>query len=84
MLREIGFDRTGLRKVEVPMNSWKTDDKYNEIGALNQRNNIQAVAPLSYAVLCEGLGWSRTEVDVLIRAVKRDIANTHFHGYTSM
>lgn len=84
MLRDLGFENIKQRKIDVPMNAWSSDRRLKRVGTMNKQNNIAAIGPLSYTVLCEGLGQSREEVDRLITAVKKDLENESLRGFMSM
>lgn len=67
------------------MNPWCKDIKYKNIGAMNEPNNLAALAPCTYAVLCnDTVGWSREDADDMIGKVMTDLQNTRIRGFTTM
>lgn len=85
-LQEVGFVNIGAVREKWPTNSWPRDKKYKQIGIWNTENVIRALAAVSLAVFTwpkseNSLGWSRTEVEVLLAGVRKDMRNTNIHAY---
>lgn len=83
-LRALGFRHITQREVDVPVNAWSPDPRLRGVGALNRRNNLQAIRPISYALLCDQLRWSKQAVDKLIAAVAQDLEDEALQAYISM
>lgn len=84
-LEELGFAKVEQQQFGVPMNPWCKDVRYKNIGAMNEPNNLAALAPCTYAVLCnEIVGWSREDADKMIERARADLQNRKIRGFTTM
>lgn len=84
MLEKAGFTKIDQRQFGVPLNSWCKDKRYRKIGTMMLQNQLKAIAPVTYAVLCNSLGWSTEDADRLIEKVKEDFQNTKLQTFTTM
>lgn len=84
MLEKSGFTKIDQRQFGVPLNSWIKDKRYSKIGAMMLQNQMKAVTPVTYAVLCNALGWSTEDADKLIQKVMVDFQNTKLQAFTTM
>lgn len=84
MLEKSGFIKVDQRQFGVPMNSWCKDKRYRKIGAMMLQNQMKAVTPVTYAVLCNSLGWSTEDADKLIQKVMVDFENTKLQPFLTM
>lgn len=84
MLERVGFGKIDQRQFGVPLSPWCKDKRYRNLGAMMLQNQIKAVTPVTYAVLCNGLGWSTKDADELIQKVIVDFKNTKLHAFTTM
>lgn len=80
-LRTLGFRHVTQRTIDVPVH---TSCRDRHINALNLRNILLAVIPLSYAVLGGLLRWTPAVVKTLVAAVMADLEKEALRPYLSM
>lgn len=84
MLERSGFTKIDQRQFGVPLSPWCKDKRYRRLGAMMLQNQMKAVTPVTYAVLCNGLKWTTKDADELIEKVILDFKNTKLQAFTTM
>lgn len=64
-----------------PSNQWPKDRKLKEIGAWQYESWVTGVDAISIAAFTRILGWTPTELEVLLAAVRKEFKDTKIHSY---
>ncbi|CAG7559801.1 unnamed protein product [Fusarium equiseti] len=80
-MEDAGFENVSLRVYKWPQNRWPKDKKYKELGSWTLENTSSGLEAISSALFTRVLGWSKSELDVFLTDVRKDIKNTSIHAY---
>jgi SAM-dependent methyltransferase len=80
-MQEAGFLDVVERHFYWPLNTWPRGKKEKLVGLWAQHNLLGGVEAMSMALLTRGLKWSRSQVEVLLAGVRRDLRNRAVHPY---
>ncbi|KAK1711172.1 S-adenosyl-L-methionine-dependent methyltransferase [Colletotrichum lupini] len=78
---EAGFADVQMTVTKWPSNSWPKEHKWKEIGIWNCENMLTGLEGFSMAALTRGHDWSRSEVEVFLMEVRKDIKDKNIHAY---
>ncbi|KAH7368142.1 S-adenosyl-L-methionine-dependent methyltransferase [Plectosphaerella cucumerina] len=78
-----GFENVVEVKFKWPQNRWPRDKKLKELGGLTLENigSIVCLESISAAAYTRLLGWTKPELDVFLRDVRRDMKDRNIHTY---
>ncbi|BDD55982.1 hypothetical protein MAP00_001462 [Monascus purpureus] len=80
---QAGFEDVHEQKFKLPQSSWEKDPKLNELGRNHQVNVLESLGPYSYALFTRILGWSRSEIEVFLMGVRKEVKDLSNHLYTN-
>ncbi|KAK1974064.1 S-adenosyl-L-methionine-dependent methyltransferase [Colletotrichum cereale] len=84
LLEKAGFERLKLTKHAAPTNGCYPGKKCQRFGALMSSNWNSIIEPLTVPVFTIGLGWPESEVHVLLKKVRKEITDTHYHSFMTL
>lgn len=79
-----GFEDVHEKIFKLPQSPWPKDPKLKELGRYNQVNIMEAMGSYTYALFTRVLGWSRTEIEVLLMGARNDLKDLSNHLYTNV
>ncbi|KAJ9607385.1 hypothetical protein H2200_008458 [Cladophialophora chaetospira] len=71
-LEEAGFVGIQTQTVKSPIGSWPKDRKLREIGVYLQAQMNEALEAVTLGYLTRALGWTETEIQILLADVKKE------------
>ncbi|KAK2789712.1 hypothetical protein FQN53_001469 [Emmonsiellopsis sp. PD_33] len=71
-------------KYQLPFSAWPKDKKLKELGRYHQLQLFQALGAYSLGPLTRAMGWSPSEIEVLLSGVRKDLKDTSLHCYTKV
>ncbi|KAF4454183.1 hypothetical protein F53441_3183 [Fusarium austroafricanum] len=80
-MEEAGYKNVTQRDYKWPQNRWPKDPKYKELGSWTLENITSGLEAISIALFTRVLGWSKTELDVFLVDVRKDLKNPSIHAY---
>ncbi|EWC44909.1 hypothetical protein DRE_00968 [Drechslerella stenobrocha 248] len=80
-LREAGFEQVVVRGYKVPVNGWPKDEKYKEIGRLNQAQLLMMAEGGTRVLMRKAYGREDEESMELVRMAMADVKNRAIHAY---
>ncbi|GKT55970.1 TAM domain methyltransferase [Colletotrichum tofieldiae] len=84
LLQKAGFERMKLTKHAAPTNACYPGKKCQRFGAMMVANWNAIIEPLSVPVFTIGLGWSESQVQVLLKKVRKEIGDTDYHSFMTL
>lgn len=81
--KESGFEYVTERRFYWPVGTWAKGDYYKNIGACFVEDIEKAMEPISMKLL-PLLGWSLSEIQVLLAKVRLDLKNSKIHAYLNV
>ena len=82
LLGNAGFTKITDDKRKVPLSPWHSNPKMIELGHYMQMGMREALEPYVLATATRTSDWNYTQVQVLLAAVRQDLANLDHHIYT--
>ncbi|KAF6844218.1 methyltransferase domain-containing protein [Colletotrichum musicola] len=79
-----GFVDVTMQRFKWPTNSWPKEWRYKEIGMWNNENIHQGWEGICMAPLTRGLGWSQSEVLVLMAENRKEYDDRNIQAYFSI
>lgn len=79
-LTAVGFERVTIKKLKCPIGVWPADPRLRECGAFLKQAILDGLPGLSRKPMSQ-LGWTRTQIEVFLLEVRRDLHNLRFHSY---
>ncbi|EFQ27366.1 TAM domain methyltransferase [Colletotrichum graminicola M1.001] len=84
LLEKAGFERLKLTKHAAPTNACYPGKKCQRFGAMMANNWNAIIEPLTIPIFTIGLGWPESEVHVLVKKVRKEIPDPHYHSFMTM
>jgi SAM-dependent methyltransferase len=81
---KVGFTQVNCRIDKIPLGPWAKDRKKKEIGAYMQAEQLQAIPSYTYRLFSHILGWSKTEIEVLMAGLRSELLDQSIHQYGKM
>lgn len=79
-MKDVGFVDVVQRTYKIPVNTWPTDKRLNDLGKWSESNWLEALSGWSYKPLL-ALGWSKPEIEVFLVDVRKSIQDRNVHAY---
>lgn len=80
-VQDAGFENIGHHKFLLPIGPWAKDQRYRELGLMNLAQILEGLEAFTMRTFCGVLGWTRTEAEVLLAEVRKELKTTHtFHA----
>ncbi|KAK8016904.1 hypothetical protein PG993_015093 [Apiospora rasikravindrae] len=80
-LAEAGFVNIQERRYPVPVTCWAPGKRLQRIGTLMRQNTAVVLDMYSETVFIGVLGWTKPELQILMRDVRNDLLNNNIHCY---
>ncbi|KAE8353477.1 S-adenosyl-L-methionine-dependent methyltransferase [Aspergillus coremiiformis] len=80
-LKDVGFVDVHQEIRKLPIGPWPKDPKLKEIGKYQGVQELQVIDSYTPAVFSRILGWSQTELQVLMAKVKSELKDPSVHVY---
>lgn len=80
---DAGFVNIEEVKLKVPMGSWPRDPTLKKTGLMNLVQMLDGMEAFSLKTF-DLLGWSRTETEVFLANVRREMKGNKFHSYAPL
>ncbi|KAK8075636.1 hypothetical protein PG997_010299 [Apiospora hydei] len=80
-LTEAGFVNIQERRYPVPVTCWAPGKRLQRIGMLMRQNTAVVLEMYSETVFVGVLGWSKEDLQILMRDVREDLLNNNIHCY---
>lgn len=84
LLEKAGFERIRVSKYAAPTNACYPGKKCQRFGAMMTKNWNAVIEPLSGPVFTIGLGWSESQLDSLLKNVRKEIEDTRYHSFMTL
>ncbi|OLN83447.1 hypothetical protein CCHL11_03081 [Colletotrichum chlorophyti] len=84
ILEKTGFERIRVTKHAAPTNACYPGKKCQRFGAMMVQNWNAIIEPLSLPVFTIGLGWSESQVQVLLKKVRKELDDTRYHSFMTL
>ncbi|KAL4780078.1 S-adenosyl-L-methionine-dependent methyltransferase [Aspergillus varians] len=84
LLTDTGFDNVVEVKYKWPQNSWPKDKFMKSLGEWNMVNTLDGLHGFAARLCTQILGMTTEELEVLLAASRKDIANPRIHSYWSI
>ncbi|KAL4908790.1 hypothetical protein BDW74DRAFT_145339 [Aspergillus multicolor] len=81
---DAGFKDVQEEIYKVPLSPWARDPKLKFLGKFHQANMLEALDAYSLALMTRFLGWTVEEVQVLLRAVRKELLDRTLHVYSRL
>ncbi|RDW81498.1 class I SAM-dependent methyltransferase [Aspergillus mulundensis] len=81
---DAGFDDVREEIYKVPFSPWARDPKLKSLGRFHQANMLEALDAYSLALMTRFLGWTVDEVEVLLKAVRKELLDRKLHIYSRL
>ncbi|KAK2042655.1 TAM domain methyltransferase [Colletotrichum somersetense] len=84
LLEKAGFERLKLTKHAAPTNACYPGKKCQRFGVMMAKNWNAILEPLTVPIFTIGLGWPESEVHVLLKKVRKEMPDTHYHSFMTL
>ncbi|KAL4915705.1 S-adenosyl-L-methionine-dependent methyltransferase [Aspergillus aurantiobrunneus] len=84
LMSNTGFENVVEVKYKWPQNTWPKDKYLKTIGQWNMVNTLDGLHGFAARLFTQVLGMSTEELEVLLAACRKDIANPKIHAYWSI
>ncbi|KDN62564.1 putative TAM domain methyltransferase [Colletotrichum sublineola] len=84
LLEKAGFERLKLTKHAAPTNACYPGKKCQRFGEMMTNNWVSILEPLTVPIFTIGLGWPENEVHALVKKVRKEIPDTHYHSFMTL
>jgi len=81
LMTEVGFEDVELKYFKVPIGEWPANRRLKEAGGLQLLAMYDGLHSLSVKIICQCLGWTELELEVLLAKVRREFCNRRAHYY---
>ena len=78
-----GFVNIREEKLKMPLVPWPKNPELKQIGMMNLVQMLYGAEAFSLKIL-ELLDWSRTEIEVFLAKVRKEMKSGGFHAYASL
>ncbi|KAI9810834.1 MAG: hypothetical protein M1827_006041 [Pycnora praestabilis] len=78
---EAGFVDVHEEVYKMPLNPWPKDQRYKNIGHMQEMNWIDGLQAFSLALFHRVLGWSKNEIEVYLIDVRKALRDRGVHAY---
>lgn len=78
-----GFVNIREEKLKMPLGPWPKDPELKQIGMMNLVQMLDGAEAFSLKTL-EAMGWSRSEIEVFLAKVRKEMKAGKFHAYAPL
>lgn len=80
-MREVGLVNVHTRHFKMPIGPWPKDPKLREAGLFGMVNLLEGLHGLSVKIFTDLLGYSTTELEMLLLECRQECRNRRVHSY---